>query len=106
MQIDAVMLAMLIPLVTALVEALKRIKAMAARPSWLPAVSVVAGLVVAGAAVLLWPPAGLAVRQLVGHWLIHGVAAGLAACGLYSAAAKPLLASLAGVAARLTGLKR
>lgn len=88
MDIDATLFAWLVPLVTVLVRVIRAIPALAdPSRSWaLPLISIGVGLGLAGLAQLVWPPAGLTAGAIAGRIALHGLLAGLAASGLWSAA--------------------
>lgn len=86
MELDWTLLAVLAPIVTALIQVVKQFSF--ATTKLLPVLSVVCGLLCATVAVLAWPPA-LPLGQKIGFAVVHGLIAGLSAMGLYSAALKP-----------------
>jgi len=100
MELDLGMIAVLVPIVTALVQGIKRIAWIDARPGIVPFVAIAAGLAVAAMGVAGWGPAGLSLGREVAFVAVHGVVAGLAACGLYSVAGKPLFAAVGGLLKR------
>jgi len=90
MNIDPVLLAMLVPIVAALVQAAKKIPAIGTCPALLPWVSIGFGVGAAAVHAFLIVGAGLS-GVAIGNVLVNGVAAGLTAAGLYSAGGKVAL---------------
>jgi hypothetical protein len=95
MTFDPIFLAVLVPIVTVLVRLLRLWPWLDVRTEYLPAASVAVGLVLSASWTAWTPPAGLGIGACAGYAAIHGVLAGLAASGLWSAGAKyvPLLKS-------------
>ena len=100
MEIDGVFLASLALIVTPLVRLIRGLSwfEAAGREKFLPLVSIAVGLILAAAWTAWHPPAEpsgqvLGLAACIGYAALHGVLAGLAASGLWSAAAKyaPLL---------------
>ena len=100
MQLDLEMIAVLVPIVTALVQAAKKIAWVAARPGLMPFVAMAVGLAAAALGVAGWGPDGLAAGKTAAYVATNGVVAGLAACGLYSVAGKSIFAAAAGLLKR------
>lgn len=91
LQIDTAVLIVMAPLVTGLCQVAKAIPAIGRRPKLGPLVAVAMGLAVSTLYTALRPPDGLETLQLVAFAGLHGLAAGLAAVGLYSVVARPIL---------------
>jgi len=84
--LDARVLSIVIPLVTALVQALRQFRSIDDRPAWLPFLAIgVSGIVTAAAFATGLTPEAVG-RLAIGTWILHSLVAGLAASGLYSAA--------------------
>ena len=90
MQTELLTFATLIPIVTAIVQALKQVPAIKKRPALLPFAAMAVGLILSGALVLLRPVGGFSASMAGGLWILGGVISGLAASGLYSGAGKLL----------------
>ena len=92
---DAGFLALCIPVVTALVEAMRQIPALKDRTWALPWLSILTGIAVAAVTTTLWT--GVPAWPTWAGWTaVHGLIAGLSASGFYSAVAKPVIAALTG----------
>ena len=93
--LDARYVAFVAALVVATLEAIKRFDTIGSRPKWWPPLAVATGLLVSVPVLALWPPAATG-AALAGFWAVHGVVAGLTACGLYSAAGKAIAGLVGG----------
>ncbi len=100
MEINLGMLAVMVPIITALMQAMKKIAWVDARPAIVPFAAIAAGVVLAALAVAGWGPGELSLGRELAFMAVHGMVAGLAASGLYSVAGKRIFAAVNGLLKR------
>ena len=85
----------LVPLVTALVQAVKQLPGLKDKGHLIPWVSLGIGIALVAAYQAAWGASGLSPQQIVATDLIAGAIVGLSGAGLYSVAVSPVVDRLA-----------